>query len=205
VGEGDGGQAANPHLRAEEIATHELVWERQPDAYTRLSVSAYHYRMSGLITETARADQLLIFDNTERASANGIELAGERLFAGGARLRASYAWQRARDGDGASLVNSPRHLAKLNTTWPLPGDALRLGIENQCMSHRLTEHSVAAGYCLWNLTLVPARRRSAGLDWSVSVYNAGNRRYADPAGPAFVQEAIPREGRSMVAKIGYAF
>ncbi|WP_304506225.1 TonB-dependent siderophore receptor [Duganella sp. SG902] len=205
VGEGEGGLAANPRLRAEEISTHELVWERQPDAYSKVSVAAYHYRLSGLITEIVRDDGLLMFDNTERASANGIELAAERLFAGGTRLRASYAWQRARDGDGARLVNSPRHLAKLNVTVPLPGEALRLGMEGQCVSRRLTEQATTAGYCNWNLTLLPARRRTAGLDWSLSFYNAGNHRYADPAGPAFVQQAIPREGRTAVAKIGYAF
>ncbi len=205
VGEGEGGLAANPRLRAEEISTRELVWERQPDAYTKLSLSAYHYRISGLITETVRDDGLLMFDNTARAAANGIELSAERLFAGGTRLRANYTWQHARDGDGARLVNSPRHLAKLNATWPLPGDALRLGVESQCVSRRLTEQATTAGYCNWNLTLLPARRRTAGLDWSVSLYNAANHRYADPAGPAFVQQAIPREGRTMVAKLGYAF
>jgi len=205
VGVGEGGQAANPRLRAEEIVTHELVWERRPDAYTKLSASAYHYRMSGLITETLRDDGLLVFDNTERAAADGVELAAERLFAGGTRLRGSYAWQQAHDGNGAWLVNSPRHLAKLNATWPLPGTALGLGMEGQCVSRRLTENAVAAGYCTWNLALAPAQRRNTGLDWSVSLYNAGNRRYADPAGPAFVQEAITREGRTVIAKLGYAF
>ncbi|MBP1202902.1 iron complex outermembrane receptor protein [Duganella sp. 1411] len=205
VGVADGGQAANPGLRAEEISTHELVWERQPDAYSKVSLAVFHYRISGLITETVRRDGMLMFDNTERASANGMELAAERLYPGGTRVRANYAWQRARDGDGASLVNSPRHLAKLNATWPLPGEALRLGVEGRCMSRRLTEHTTAAGYCNWNLTLLPARRRAAGLDWSLSFYNAGDHRYADPAGPAFVQEAIPREGRTIVTKIGYAF
>ncbi len=207
VGMAEGGQVANPRLRAEEISTHELVWERRPDAYSKLSVAVFHYRISGLITETMRPDGMLMFDNTERASANGVELAAERLYAGGTRLRANYAWQHARDGDGAKLVNSPGHLAKLNATWPLPGagDALRLGVEGQCMSRRLTEHAAAAGHCTWNLTLVPARRRAAGLDWSVNFYNAADRRYADPAGPAFVQEAIPREGRTIVGKIVYAF
>jgi iron complex outermembrane receptor protein len=211
VGVGEGGQAANPRLRAEEISTHELVWERRPDAYSKLSLAMFHYRIDGLITETLREDGLLVFDNTERASANGIELAGERLFSGGTRLRANYAWQHVRDGDGARPVNSPRHLAKLNATWPLPGtgagplEALRLGVEGQCMSGRLTENAATAGHCTWNLTLVPARKRASGLDWSLSFYNAANRRYADPAGPAFVQEAIPREGRTITAKLGYAF
>lgn len=207
VGVGDSGQAPNPRLRAEEIATHELVWERRPDAYSKLSLAMFHYRIAGLITETLRADGMLMFDNTEHASANGLELSAERLYAGGARLRANYSWQQARDGAGAGLVNSPRHLAKLNATWPLPGarDTLRLGVEGQCVSRRLTEHAATAGYCSWNLTLVPARRRSPGLDWSIGLYNAADRRYADPAGPAFVQQAIPREGRAVIAKIGYAF
>jgi iron complex outermembrane receptor protein len=199
------GQVGNPRLRAEEISTHELVWERQPDAYSKVTLALFHYRISGLITETARPDGLLMFDNTERASANGAELAAERLFAGSVRLRANYTWQQARDGDGDGLVNSPRHLAKLNATVPLPGELLRLGVEGQCVSRRLTENASTGGYCNWNLTLAQARRRVAGLDWSVSLYNAADRRYADPAGPVFVQEAIPREGRTIVTKIAYAF
>jgi iron complex outermembrane receptor protein len=195
---------ANPHLRAEKIATGELVWERQPDAYSKLSLAAFHYRISGLITETLRPDGILMFDNTERASASGVELSGERLFPGGTRVRGSYTYQHAADEQGAWLVNSPRHLAKLNATWPLPGDVLRLGTEGQCVSRRLTENAATGGYCTLSLTLLPASR-TGKLDWSVSLYNATGHRFADPAGPAFVQEAIPREGRTVLVKLGYAF
>lgn len=194
----------NPGLRAERIATGELVWERQPDAYSKLSLAAFHYRITDLITETLRPDGRLMFDNTERASVNGVELAGERLFPGGTRVRGSYTYQHAQDEKGAWIVNSPRHLVKLNATWALPGDRLRLGTEGQCASRRLTENATTGGYCTWNLTLLPARRTGA-LDWSVSVYNAAGHRYADPAGPAFVQEAIAREGRTLLVKTGYAF
>lgn len=205
IGEGYGGQKGNQGLGAERIVTQELVWERKQDAYTKLSLAVFHYRIAGLITQAEQVDGALMFGNTERASVNGAELVGERLFDGGARLRASYAWQGAKDGAGAWLINSPRNLAKLNATWPLPGGTLRLGTEGQCMSRRLTEHAVVGGYCTVNLTLVPARRRTAGLDWSLSFYNAAGNRYADPAGSAFVQEAISREGRTVAAKIGYAF
>ncbi|MGV7211535.1 TonB-dependent receptor plug domain-containing protein [Oxalobacteraceae bacterium A2-2] len=205
VGDEAGAQRANPQLRAERIATSELVWERRPNPYTQLSLSVFHYRIAGLITETGLPDATLIFDNTERATANGIEASGERLYAGGARLRLNYAYQQARDGRRDWLVNSPRHLAKLNATWPLPGQALRLGLEGQCVSRRLTEHAAVGGYCNWNLTLVPARRAASGWDWSLGMFNAGGRRSADPAGPAFVQEAIAREGRSVLAKVAYAF
>jgi iron complex outermembrane receptor protein len=145
-----------------------------------------------------------MFDNTERASASGVELSGERLFPGGTRVRGSYTYQYAEDEKGGWLVNSPRHLLKVNATWALPGDALRLGTEGQCMSRRLTENAVTGGYCTVNLTLLPARR-TGKLDWSISVYNATGHRYADPAGPAFVQEAVPREGRTVLVKTGYAF
>jgi outer membrane receptor protein involved in Fe transport len=195
---------ANPHLRAERIATGELVWERQPDAYSKLAVSAFHYRITDLITETLRPDGILMFDNTDRASADGIELSGERLFPGGTRVRGSYTFEHAQDGQGALLVNSPRHLLKLNATWALPGNMLRLGTEGQCVSRRLTENAATGGYCTVNLTLLPASR-TGKLDWSVSVHNATGHRYADPAGPAFVQEAIAREGRTVLVKLGYAF
>ncbi|MBB3219493.1 TonB-dependent receptor plug domain-containing protein [Pseudoduganella umbonata] len=194
----------NPELRAEEIATSELVWERRPDAYSKLTVAAFHYRIDGLITETLRPDGILMFDNTEHASADGIELSGERLFAGGTRVRGSYTYQRAADEKDEWLVNSPRHLLKLNATWALPGDALRLGTEGQCTSRRRTENAVTGGFCTWNVTLGPASRNGK-LDWSVSLYNAAGRRYGDPAGPAFVQEAIPREGRTVLVKLGHAF
>lgn len=194
----------NPHLRAEKIATIELVWERQPDPYSKLSMSAFRYRMTDLITETLRADDLLMFDNTARASAHGIEAAGERLFAGGTRVRGSYTFQDAKDDTGARIVNSPRHLLKVNATWALPGDALRLGTEGQCASRRVTENASTAGYCTWNATLRPARRYGM-VDWSVSIHNVTDRRFADPAGPAFVQEAIAREGRSVLVKMDHAF
>ncbi|QBE66800.1 TonB-dependent receptor plug domain-containing protein [Pseudoduganella lutea] len=195
---------ANPYLRAEEIATTEVVWERQPNAYSKVSLSAFHYGIKGLITEILRPDGILMFDNTQRASADGVELSGERLFAGGTRVRGSYTYQHAQDHEGAWLVNSPRHLLKVNATWALPGDRLRLGTEGQCTSRRLTENASTGGFCRWNLTLGPATR-TGKVDWSVSMYNATGRRYADPAGPAFVQEAIAREGRTVLVKTGYAF
>lgn len=200
----EGYAAVQPDLRAEEIATSELVWERRPDAYSKLSLAAFHYRITDLISEIARPDGLLMFDNTARASADGVDLAGERLFAGGTRIRGSYTYQRARDDSGAWLTSSPRHLLKMNATWALPGGALRLGTEGQCVSRQLTGQADTGGYCTWNLTLGPARRRGA-LDWSVSVYNAAGKAAADPAGPAFVQQAIARAGRTVMTKIGYAF
>ena len=122
---------------------------------------------------------------------------------GGARVRASYAWQSSQDGSGAALVNSPRHLAKLNAVVPVAGGA-RLGGEMQCLSSRLTEHARTGGYCLANLTLASSRV-VPNADLSLSVFNVTGKRYADPAGPAFVQEDVARDARTFHAKLVYQF
>ncbi|QNB00896.1 hypothetical protein [Massilia sp. Se16.2.3] len=45
----------------------------------------------------------------------------------------------------------------------------------------------------------------AGADLSLGIRNATDQRYADPAGPAFVQEAVAREGRTLHARLSYQF
>lgn len=199
----EGGMLANPALRAEVIRTGELVWERMHDAYGKLTASLFHNRMSDLITQRLIDDSgMLQFQNTDKATAHGVELAGERLFRSGARLRSSYSWQLARDGAGEWLVSSPKHLAKLAATLPLP--FARLGNEVQCSSKRRTEHAMTGGFCVVNLTLSSAPGRHA-FGWSASVYNVTGRTYADPAGPAFVQEALARQGRTVSLKLDYDF
>jgi iron complex outermembrane receptor protein len=202
---GAGGQAPNPHLRPETIRTGELVWEHRPDAYAKLSASLFRYQMHNLITQAEDPlTGLLQFTNTESANAHGVELAGERAFASGVRLRANYSWQRTTDSTGSLLVNSPRQLVKAGASLPWAALQARLAGEWQCASSRLTEHATVGGYCSANLTLSSAAK-VGGFDWSVAVYNAFDRAYADPAGPAFVQEAVPRQGRTAVAKLVRGF
>ena len=200
-----GGQEANPALQREDIRTQELVWEHRPDVYGKLSLSLFRYRMHNLITQVEDpATGLLKFTNTERANARGMEAAADRSFRNGARLHASYSWQQATDGLGRTLVNSPRQLFKAGASLPWPALRARAAGEWQCTSLRLTEHAQAGGGCIANLVLSSARRID-GWDWSIGLHNAFDRVYADPAGPAFVQEAIAREGRTLTGKLEYGF
>ena len=161
--------------------------------------------MRNLITQVEDpATGLLQFTNTERAAAHGAELAGERTFMGGVRLRASYSWQQATDSMGQGLANSPRQLVKAGASLPWAALRARVAAEWQCASRRLTEHAQVGGYCSTSLVLSSARG-IAGWNWSVALYNPLDRSYADPAGPAFVQESIAREGRSAVGKLEYGF
>ena len=197
-------QSGNPALAPERITTREVVLEHTLGTAGHATLSLFRYNITDLITQQQdETSGVLIFRNLARASGSGAEAAFERLLGGGARIRASYAWQNAKDGAGAALVNSPRHMAKLNLVLPV-GASARLGTEVQCMSSRLTEHAVTGGYCLANLTLASAEL-VPGADVSLSLYNASGKRYADPAGPAFVQESLAREERALAAKLVYAF
>ena len=202
---GEGGQQANPDLEAERISTRELIVERRLDANGLARLSLFNYRMRGLISQGVQPDSgLLMFANIERAVASGAEVAYERQFGRGLRLRASFAMQHADDGNNAQLVNSPRRLAKLNLALPVPALKARLGAELQCGSARLTQNSKVGGHCVSNVVAT-----SSGLlprsELSLALYNVFDARYADPAGPVFVQEALARQSRTLAAKLSYGF
>jgi len=203
--EGESGSRANPDLQPERITTRELVLEHALAGAGHATLSLYQYSVSDLINQQLDPDSgMLVFRNLDHANARGMEAALERQL-GGARLRASYAWQQAHDRQGAPLIDSPRHLAKINLVAPLPRGESRLGMELLCSAARLGAFdSAAGGYCTGNLTLnVP--RVLPMADLSLSLFNAFDKRYADIAGPAFEQAVLARQGRSVVAKLAYRF
>lgn len=201
----DSGQIRNPALGPETIGTYEAVLEHALGNTGHARLTLFRYRAKDLITQQLDADTgALIFHNIDRARTHGLEASLELLAGRAVHVRASYGWQRGKDGKGATLVAMPAHLVKLNASTPLPGGLASAGGELLCMSKRLTEHGSVGGHCVANLTLRSARLIERA-DLSLSVYNLGGQRYADPGGPAFVQEAIARPGRSAVVKLDYRF
>jgi outer membrane cobalamin receptor len=203
---GSGGQLPNPNLKAEHIATTEIVLEHAFSGSARVTLSVFHYSVKDLISLETDADSgMLVYQNLDRVKATGAELATEQTFGDGFRIRASYSWQLAKDSsDNTVLQNSPRHLLKVNAVMPLIHNAARFSTEVQCASSRLAAGEKEGGFCLANLTLTSARLIKKATV-SLSVYNAFNKRYADPAGPAFVQEAIEQQSRTVYAKMVYGF
>ena len=200
-----GTQEANSGLTAEHISTRELIFERRLDAAGMARLSLFRNRMRGLIAQEVAADSgLLVFTNVQHATATGGEVSYERQFERGLRLRASYAVQHSDDGGNAPLVNSPRRLAKLNAALPVPALRARVAAELQCVSGRRTEHAYTGGYCVSNLTASTNRLLPRG-EVSLALYNAFNTRYADPAGPAFVQEELARQSRTLALKLVFGF
>ncbi|WP_229412007.1 MULTISPECIES: TonB-dependent receptor [unclassified Massilia] len=199
-----GGMLPNPNLRPEKIATRELVLEHVLAGGGHATLSLFRYAVDDLISQQLDpATDMLIFRNIDHADARGLEAALDRDF-GAVRLRASYSWQLARGTGGVPLVDSPRHLAKANLTAPLGWRGGRVGAELQCSGRRLADQGAAGGYCVANVTL-SALRLLPRTELSLSAYNATGKRYADVAGPAFVQTALAREGRTLAAKLDWRF
>ncbi|MBU1225250.1 MAG: TonB-dependent receptor [Gammaproteobacteria bacterium] len=203
-----GTSKANPDLDPEEITTYEFVIEHQVLPNFRLTADAYFNRISNninLITDPV--DGLQVFTNAGEVDARGIELEAERQWDGGTRLRTSYAWQISSEHEtGATLVNSPRHLAKFNFSAPVWGDILRAGAELQYASSRKTlAGGTVGGHLLANLTLL-SEKLTPGMTLSASIYNLFDKRYADPGGEEHLPiDAIQQDGRNYRLKLNYRF
>ena len=211
------GWKSNPGLKPERIATQELVAEWRLSSLTRVTLSAFRYHISELVTLTSDpADGLQVYRNNGAATVHGAQAEVERLWRDGTALRASYSYQQARDDEdnaatqgvnAGRLVNSPRHLAKLDASMLLPGsgDALRGGLAVRYVGSRLTRSAATVGgYATANLTLSSERSFAGGL-WSLGVYNLFDHRYADPASDAHVQDTIVQDGRSLRLKYTVRF
>lgn len=202
-----GSQKANPELKPEKIATYEFVVEHQIQPDFRVTADAYSNKISDNINQvTDPADGLLVFINAGQVDARGLELETEQLWDSGMRLRTSYAWQISREKTtGAELVNSPRHLAKLNYSVPMWRDGMRTGLELQYTGSRKTlAGGTAGGHLLANLTLL-GERLTENLEFSASIYNLFDKRYGDPGAQEHIQDLIAQDGRSYRLKLNYRF
>ncbi|HZW12837.1 MAG TPA: TonB-dependent receptor [Noviherbaspirillum sp.] len=203
----EGGQKANPDLESERIRSVELSAEHYLSADARVTASVFRNKVSNLISQAwDPVEELLVFQNTDKATAHGVELEFEKTWKGGARLRTSFSHQHAKDGvTGEQLVNSPRRLAKVNLSTPLLRMAWRVGAEAQYVGPRKTLQGETGGYWLANLTIA-SLRLAPGLEASASAYNLFDRRYADPGGAEHVPlDAIRQPGREFRLKLVYTY
>ena len=204
--DGEVTQKANPALGPEKIETVEGVIEQSIGDHLRLLVAGYSYKITDLITqEIDPVDTLLVYRNGTPVRARGVETGLNGRWGNGLEGRASYTYQETTDGLGQSLVNSPRHLAKLNLIVPLLAEKVFAGGETQYVGKRTSLQSDIARACyvvnlpLYGRSLVP------GLDGSASVYNLFDYRYGDPTGNKLPEDILPQDGRSFRTKLTYRF
>jgi outer membrane receptor protein involved in Fe transport len=214
-GEEDGSQLANPDLEAERIRAAEIAWSRRFGGRTQLQASVYRYHIAGLITQVADdssaatmdepllADGALVFRNVDRAYASGLELSGDHRWPGGARVRVGYGYARVEDGMGDTPANSPRHTAGLNLSVPLSGERLLAGFEARHVGSRRGDYAPVDAYTVANLTLT--WRPATAWELQGGIRNLFDERYADPAGPSYLQNAIEQDGRTFLLRATYGF
>jgi outer membrane receptor for ferrienterochelin and colicins len=198
-------QALAPPLGPEKIRTSELAWQQLLGRHYRVGLSAYRYRVYGLIDQATTPVGELYFQNLERVRAQGAEIELEGKWPGGWFARASYALQHAEDAAGLVLTNSPRHLAKLNAQIPVAGERLAAGIEVQYHGSATTlARRRAPDFLLTHLTLLSRGWRS-GWEISGSVYNVFDEQYGYPGAGDHLQDILPQDGRTFRLKVSYSF
>jgi outer membrane receptor for ferrienterochelin and colicins len=198
---------ANPDLDPETIRTYELVYEQSLPYHHTLSLSGYFYEIANLITQTYQpAENILMFENINKAKAKGVELGLEGRYPWGMRARASYSLSYAEDGDtGVELNNSPRHMAKFSLIAPIYKEYLTAGLDLQYYSSmKALAGNRTPGFVTANLTLF-SHEIVKGLEVSATVYNLFDQRYAYPGSTGHFQDSIPQDGRSFRAKLTYKF
>lgn len=193
VDAGEGTQWANPALSDEHVRTAELFYSRGLGARGRAELSVYHYLLRDLITLVATDDGALTLANAGRARSQGAELAYAYQGDGGLRLRASYAYSDVTESDTVRALNAPHGIARVSAAlplaagWGLAASAQHMG-QRVSREGRVPAHTTVNAHLVWD---VPTRP----LVWSLGVRNLLDERYADPVGPEFLQDTVPRRGR----------
>jgi len=202
-----GEQKSNLDLKPEKIRTYELVYEQYFGNNFRMTTAAFYYKVTDLISQKLDpADGQMIFKNIDEVKAKGFEFELERRMESGIQGRLSYTFQKTEDAlTGNTLVNSPKHFAKLNIIVPVFQNKLFVGMEEQYASKRKTlsgkniDHSIVT-----NLTLL-SQKLTKGLEMSASIYNLFDKKDGDPGGEEHRQDVIEQDGRAFRVKITYAF
>jgi len=203
---GEGGQIGNPELDSERIRTAELVWSQRLGTGTALTTSVFRYDIRDLISQQLDPDSgLLIFTNSGHVRSEGLEVALDRVFDNGITARASYSYADVDDIlTGQALQNSPRSLLKLGLTAPMAETGLVAGVDARYVDSRLGEDARIGAYELVDLTLTwPVVQERVEL--ALSVRNVFDKRYSDPPGPAFIQNAIEQDGRTVLFRASFRY
>jgi iron complex outermembrane receptor protein len=166
----------------------------------------FRYNIRNLISQELDAESgLLVFTNSGRVTSEGFEFALDRVWENGATARASYSSADVDDvGTGLPFQNAPRSLLKFGVTAPLGSSGLLAGVEARYVGSREGVTGGINPYKVVNLTVTwPAVREN--LELAVTLRNLFDEHYGDPPGPAFVQNEIEQDGRTVLFEASYRF
>lgn len=193
-------------LKPETVKTYEIILEQRLSDNLNLTASIYqNYVEDMIVLVTDPADGLLVLENKDEAESIGAELELHGRWEDGWEGSVSYSNQKAEDGNGVIIVNSPRHMMKFNFILPIMGDDFSAGMEIQYESERKTlAGNETDSRIITNLTLF-SREWIGGMKVSASVYNLLDETYAHPTSAEHLQDQIMQDGRTFRLKFDYTF
>ncbi len=203
----EGLQDSNPELGGETVETFEIVADHRVSPELHLRASLYEWKIDDLIALVTRNEGDAQYQSVGTVTSRGLELSADHSWRNGARLRGNLSFQHATDAAGQRVTNSPRVLARLNFSAPLPYTPLRTGLELAYDDDRLSPAGTTVdGYWKANLHLV-AERWIPGAQVSLSVLNLFDADYAHPSAsmPTHWSESFRQDGRSLRLKFDYRF
>lgn len=193
-------------LKAERIAAWEGDWDQTISPQLEFSLSAFSNRMHDFIGMSSDEVTGAAFHNIGSMAVAGGETEVRGHLPAGITAIASYGLNFYQRGpDGSRLVNSPKHLGKLDTNVPLWDHKLFATLDAQYTSRRSTlmQHDVSP-YTVVNATIL-GRELMRNLELSAGIYNAFDKRVYDPGAQQHVQDAIQQDGRNYRAKLVWSF
>ena len=196
--DGDVTQSANPDLDPERIFSRELAASYRIGQNGQLGVSIYKNTISDMIDQITDDQGVSTYTNLDKVHAHGVELSAENRSSSGYRLLGSIGWQKSETGDGGSLADSPKLTGKLIADAPLGAGWTASG-EVLGLSSRKGYNGDVPGYGIVNLKITSPLAAGFG-QFSLAIYNVGDRRYYDPASAYLALRAVEQNRRQLMMR-----
>jgi outer membrane receptor protein involved in Fe transport len=191
----------NPDLAAERIDTLEFAREQKLWQRLNVIVSAYQYRLRGLIVGEPAGDGFLQYQNGPGVRSTGIEAEVNGRPTGWLEMSASFSAERTRNNDSSQLQNSPPRMAQFRASVPLARQRLLLAGGVRYLGPRMTAYGDSLnGVALADVTLT-ATRINPHFDLQFGVRNLFNTSYADPLSTEHATRLMPGAGRSLYVRM----
>jgi outer membrane receptor protein involved in Fe transport len=205
----DSAQLPQPELAGEQVDSYEWASQYRITPQLQLRTSLYRWDLRRIITLTDTDDgQNTQFQSGAPIAARGFEMAADYVGASGINLRGRFSGHRLAQSGGTQLLNSPRWLAGLAVSAPLPWSAAQASAEWAYNGPRYAlDGGRTRAYALLSLRVSVARGLGGvpGLGAAVSVHNALDKAYEQPAAPGEWRTRNSQDGRSVRASLSYGF
>ncbi|MEO8343562.1 MAG: TonB-dependent receptor [Gallionella sp.] len=199
----------NPNLKPETIRTTEGVLEWLGKDQTRWQFSLYQNRLDELIQQVDTGGGVLQYQNLGTMQAKGWELGMEKSGSGDLKLRTSISNSHVYGSQGATPSNVANWIAKASLSAPAFNSAAYLAMEAQAISRRDYIWNglpyAVRSEILVNATATFPDLWTHGLQGQLRISNLLNRDIQHPSSSEMPSPTVPQNGRTLMAKLEYAF